>query len=321
MEHPLAQPSPSPETRKARPDTVSRPGGLAAARAALANWFVLFWSNVASAISVARRRLKARTALRGRGRNWWRFTIFAFLALIFAAALLDPVFGAQGPAGKGWLRSFGGFAAEYGKSGYYIVPLALALIWIYSLDWSLRLPRTKLLLFNRTAAINFMLISVAGSGIIASLLKLAIGRARPHIFEKVGAFHFEPFAFEAMMASFPSGHATTFGAVCASIALLFPRLRFLALLVAIWFAFTRVVIGVHYPSDVIAGLLFGYRFTQVTAYRFAKAGLIFDLPEAGGLRLKRSFHLVEARRHRRLKTRLAGLDARLHRIIGAPGGN
>ncbi|HTV70503.1 MAG TPA: phosphatase PAP2 family protein [Rhizobiaceae bacterium] len=313
MELPLAQTSPSPETRKAEPNT--------AVRTALRAWLERFYGNVISAIDFARRRQNARIALRARGKNWWRFALFAVLALIFASALFDPVFGAQGAFGPRWLQSFGAFAAEYGKSGYYIVPLALGLIWVTSLDWSLRLPRPKLLLFYRAAAMDLALISIAGSGIIASVLKLVVGRARPHIFEQVGAFHFEPFAFEAMMASFPSGHATTFGAVCAAVALLFPRLRILALLIAVWFGFSRVIVGVHYPSDVIAGLLFGYWFTQVTAYRFGKAGLIFDLPAAGGLKLKRSFHLVEARRHRRLKARLARWDARLHRVIGAPGGN
>lgn len=57
--------------------------------------------------------------------------------------------------------------------------------------------------------------------------------------------------------SFPSGHAAGAFAFAAFVALRVPRWGALALLFAALVAASRVVLGVHYPSDVVAGALLG----------------------------------------------------------------
>ncbi|MBG6068538.1 phosphatase PAP2 family protein [Micromonospora ureilytica] len=57
--------------------------------------------------------------------------------------------------------------------------------------------------------------------------------------------------------SFPSNHATIAGALAVTTLLLNRRLGVVALPVAALGAFSRVFVGVHYPHDVIAGVLFG----------------------------------------------------------------
>ncbi len=86
-------------------------------------------------------------------------------------------------------------------------------------------------------------------GIIFSIIRLAYLRERPFI-----ALQFKPL-FEAADASFPSGHTTLLLAM-AFAAFLFSRkfgiwFSILALLVGL----SRVVAGVHYPSDILGGLL------------------------------------------------------------------
>ncbi|MEW2426903.1 phosphatase PAP2 family protein [Micromonospora sp. NPDC047644] len=57
--------------------------------------------------------------------------------------------------------------------------------------------------------------------------------------------------------SFPSNHATIAGALAVTTLLLSRRLGLVALPLAALGAFSRVFVGVHYPHDVIAGVLFG----------------------------------------------------------------
>jgi membrane-associated phospholipid phosphatase len=57
--------------------------------------------------------------------------------------------------------------------------------------------------------------------------------------------------------SFPSDHATAVGAVAVGLLLVRPRLGAIAAALALLLAFTRVYVGVHYPGDVLAGLVLG----------------------------------------------------------------
>jgi membrane-associated phospholipid phosphatase len=57
--------------------------------------------------------------------------------------------------------------------------------------------------------------------------------------------------------SFPSNHATVAGAAAVALAWSVARLGFFAVGVALFAAASRVVVGVHYPHDVIAGLFLG----------------------------------------------------------------
>src|SRR5256712_6118742 len=90
--------------------------------------------------------------------------------------------------------------------------------------------------------------------ILAELLKLIVRRPRPFtaIVDVPVTLIDHPASF-----SFPSGDATF--AVGAAIALgaVAPRWRVPALLFAIAVLFERVAVGVHYPSDVLAGALLG----------------------------------------------------------------
>ena len=87
-------------------------------------------------------------------------------------------------------------------------------------------------------------------------LKFAIQRPRPALWPQLVS----PGGF-----SFPSGHALAAATFCPmlawSLSLLVPRLRHafwaVALSIALWIALGRLYLGVHWPSDVLAGLALG----------------------------------------------------------------
>ncbi|MEH1012473.1 phosphatase PAP2 family protein [Micromonospora sp. CPCC 206060] len=70
--------------------------------------------------------------------------------------------------------------------------------------------------------------------------------------------------------SFPSNHSTIAGATAAAILLLSRQLGLIATVVAALAAFSRTFVGVHYPHDVLAGLLLGATVTALTVPLLAR---------------------------------------------------
>ena len=109
----------------------------------------------------------------------------------------------------------------------------------------------------RSAAVLLML--VFSGRIFVELQKIQTARIRPEEHEHLVA---------VQTMAFPSGHAANSTMVYLSLALLltssFPR-RAVALWGAVWLALligaSRAVLGVHWPSDVIAGWAFGLFWT------------------------------------------------------------
>ena len=117
----------------------------------------------------------------------------------------------------------------------------------------------------------YVLASVAFGGLSATLLKYMIGRARPRGFDTFGPDSFTPFAFDSAHASLPSGHSATIFALATALAFLRPGLKWVFYGLAALIAATRVVVGAHYPADVVAGALVGtvavYGLTRLLAAR------------------------------------------------------
>ena len=67
----------------------------------------------------------------------------------------------------------------------------------------------------------------------------------------------EPLITTPTSHSLPSGHSTTAFAAATILGAYFPRFRLPFYALAALIAWSRVVVGVHYPLDVIAGALLG----------------------------------------------------------------
>ena len=99
---------------------------------------------------------------------------------------------------------------------------------------------------------------VAVAGILDQLIKNVSCRARPGAHD-AGIFFatFPCFPAPYALASFPSGHATTAFAAAVVLTLWFPRGAVPFLGLAVLVGCSRVMLGVHFPSDVLAGALLG----------------------------------------------------------------
>lgn len=191
-------------------------------------------------------------------------------------AILDPATGAY----RGhWSESVQVVAAsltDVALGVWYIVPAVLLLLVVNQLNWRRLSPRNLLLAYNWTMVASYVLMSVGGALLLSNIIKRLIGRARPRHFEEFGPYAFEPFAVDASWASFPSGHSATIGAVAGVFLMLWPRSRHIVIPVAIFLAATRIVVGAHYPSDVVVGFAFGMVVAVMVSALFARLRYLFD---------------------------------------------
>ncbi len=132
----------------------------------------------------------------------------------------------------------------------------------------------------------FAFTATAFSGMLGSLLKNSIGRARPAFTLEGSIWTSKPFEFVYNYASFPSGHATTGGAIALVLALLFPRWRWFFIIAGLAIAISRPALGVHFPSDVVAGFAFGAAFVWIYARQFARKRLLFKFDNNGTMVLR-----------------------------------
>ena len=104
----------------------------------------------------------------------------------------------------------------------------------------------------------FNLAAIVVSGLTVDLIKPVVARSRPlALFAEPSRYGFDFFEVGYPHNSFPSGHASTAGAVACALTLLYPRWRALWIGAAVLVAASRVIVGAHFPGDVIAGAWFG----------------------------------------------------------------
>ena len=59
------------------------------------------------------------------------------------------------------------------------------------------------------------------------------------------------------MDSFPSGHATFFGALALSVFFVNKKMGYLFIFFALLIGFARIISGVHFPIDILCGYILG----------------------------------------------------------------
>jgi undecaprenyl-diphosphatase len=77
-------------------------------------------------------------------------------------------------------------------------------------------------------------------------------------------------------SSFPSGHTLEAFAMAAAISLLFSRRKFIIPVYAwaIIVAYSRMALGVHYPSDVLAGIFIGSLIGWAVPWLIGRTGIM-----------------------------------------------
>ena len=186
--------------------------------------------------------------------------VLAIAALIFGGGDVAVAHALQGldPA----LKRAGGWVSRAGDPTAYLVLSAATAAYFYVRRRDDRVWRMAALAFA----------SIAASGILVNALKFVFGRTRPGALFDRGVVEFLGPTFDSAIRSFPSGHAATVGAVATLAWMLWPRWRALALAFALAVGTSRLLVGYHFASDVIAGLLVGWISVALTHHAFVRRG-------------------------------------------------
>jgi undecaprenyl-diphosphatase len=246
-------------------------------------------------------------------RLWWRertdprvatgLALTAAVGLMIAAGLVIGVL-AYLIRGNSTLASIDSSAAHWGND--HATQLSTRMLtWVTDLgNWPIApLIALPILVLEYRRAPNrylvpFMLVVFLGDKLVTTGIKDLADRARPTL---------NPVA-ETLGPSFPSGHSSTAAAFYAGLALILargrgPRAR--ALLaggaggIAVAVAASRVLLDVHWLSDVVAGVLLGWAWFALCAIAFGGRRLQFAEPmkeaSADGTRPDRSRRSPESR--------------------------
>ena len=161
------------------------------------------------------------------------------------------------PIGPAWLQIM--FRDITSLGGHAVVTLiSLAVIGYLLMD-------------GKRGAALLVLASVGGGAVLSSLLKLGIDRPRPDLVAHL---------VEVNSASFPSGHATLAAVTYLTLGALLSRVearwsaKIYVLTVAVALTFligiSRIYLGVHWPTDVLAGWCVGSAWAML-CWRIALA--------------------------------------------------
>ena len=154
------------------------------------------------------------------------------------------------PIGPPWLEGAMRDVTSLGSASVLVLITAAVIIYLLMI----RRPATALLIF----------VAVAGGQVLSSLLKAGIDRPRPDLVSHL---------VNETSFSFPSGHAMLSAVTYLTLGSLAARFLHgrttkifvlcLAVLTTVLVGISRVYLGVHWPSDVLAGWCAGFAWAML----------------------------------------------------------
>jgi undecaprenyl-diphosphatase len=211
------------------------------------------------------------------GRSSWLIAAATCVGLLIALAFVDATVSRVGQGLPAPLATIFEWITQLGESGY-ILYSSLAVFLVaggLALASPDELRRAGLQLVAGVS--GFVFVGVGLPSLFTTIVKRLIGRTRPEFLDSVGPFNFRTLSWGTWYnQSFPSGHATTAFALCFVVSFLVPRAFPWMLALAVLIALSRIVVGAHYPTDVLGGAVVGILGAYLVRNIFAMRGWVFE---------------------------------------------
>ena len=110
----------------------------------------------------------------------------------------------------------------------------------------------------------FLFTVIFVTGFLTQLIKHIIGRPRPNHAVNLDSSEMFFFSLESSFHSFPSGHTSTIFAAALVFAAMTPKIKYFYFIFALIIAFSRVVVGAHYISDILGGIAIAFVGIKLT---------------------------------------------------------
>ena len=204
------------------------------------------------------------------GRTRWLLVIVGYLLAIGAGWAYGMVLKARGEweGGAPWERSL--LAAVEAATPQWFQSILYLVPWVgtnFTLGPLVALIAIWLLRHRRRDLATWLVTVELGVLSLNWLVKQLLGRNRPEIIERVGWYGWE---------SYPSGHSMASLAVLTTFALMIHRANgatwpfWASGVVFLLVSYSRLLHGVHWPSDMVGGALVGVVWLVTTWLAFVK---------------------------------------------------
>jgi len=235
---------------------------------------------------VHHRRIDSRFGVLPETRYLVEGALAAYLAVLVLVLVADPVYLSSYKSSEYITSGFFEIVTLVGQSDWLLIVTGgiMIILSIWSGD---RFRGQHHVVWHRIFLNTYYLFTtVAFSGLATNGLKILFARARPEFAAGTDVWQTSHFTSLYQYGSFPSGHSTTAGALALGLALLFPRFRWYFVVAGGVIALSRPMVEAHFPSDAMAGFLFGAAFSYIYARSFARKRLLFRFGPTGGLELR-----------------------------------
>jgi membrane-associated phospholipid phosphatase len=180
-----------------------------------------------------------------------------------------------------WLVAGFDWVTDFGKSYWLLYPIGFALALLAALASPALSAMSQGVLATVAVRLGFLFSAIALPGLVFTVVKRLIGRARPLVGGSIDPFLYRPLSWNVEYASLPSGHAVDAFAAAAAMGALWPRTRPWMWTYAVIIAMSRVALTAHFPSDVLAGAIVAVAGVALLRVWFASRRLAFAPDDNG----------------------------------------